>query len=1028
MDISEFQPPPPSDREFVDSRLDEIELRLAELRQTTESFTQPTTTKPALPSLDAREASRQLELRHEELQGRAEQIATETRRLQERADRVAEREANLERQRQELSQEADRIANVAQAARQSIAEEHTQHQAAWRDWDVTYARMSDDLATQLGTINRQRQTLQDAADRLAVVRCDLQRERTVFEQQQQSLIVDRLALANDRAELSALKSELDFRSQRQQLEADERDARIQVDLREIGRCQTDLLSAHQNLERERLSLLAERSAHLQRLDQENQQQIKLQMLLDEDRRKLAVERDELLILTGEMQRTRSALDAERSQFESARGVAKETDHELQRLRDRCRAADEELARLRTRLDAMPTATTVPQFDAVRGAADLQLSAALSTTSSSPSSLTLPSAPSAALETLAVAKPLLQCDFNSVPTGVDVMTESVVAPRHAPSQHAPPRHAPSPLPPTSSENTESFGVMVDWTDISIAPHDLGHESAAASTAHEPFDFDHAPGHSACETNRHSACETTKVESPGTGEPAFVRPANDASQWTAPKTNLGAPLPSNLGAYPWATQSASLESTSAFNAQPSSAFNAQPSSLYDIDQATADPWAVPAVPDSLSVRPAPEQEDCNGPRFEGSFGDQPSGEQPSAATVPVDVSTTITVLERATSEDSLPNFCVGATLAAVNRDFGVPVDEPRLEPSLHNPLPAWWSEAPPAALPDSEHPADDDRPSWVVDAMRASPASTNDLPSKSADHAILENSETGLRSQLAMLFDLPASALEDRANAVLMDRADPSGDDSVVEAESRTAEVDKLDDESSPAVSDTDSGIAVAEIEPAEKQAEDSVDAFMARLLARSRVTESETKASVAKRSSTPHFVLPKTPPAAPPPVILTAAESADRSHLSAEPKHKQDKQAVRENLQSFRQVARLSAHSALAKHSFVQLRNATIAKGVLLGVSAVATGMFFVETLFGNPLQLWKASACTLATLLSAFEVRRSWCQLHKPLLSPKSHREATRGEEHNASQAANAARQPSADRTASTAELPAGMTNDDASA
>jgi type I site-specific restriction endonuclease len=118
------------------------------------------------------------------------------------------------------------------------------------------------------------------------------------------------------------------------------------------------------------------------------------------------------------------------------------------------------------------------------------------------------------------------------------------------------------------------------------------------------------------------------------------------------------------------------------------------------------------------------------------------------------------------------------------------------------------------------------------------------------------------------------------------------------------------------------------------------------------------------------------------VSFTLPAETDRSHLMEEPKHKQDKQAVRENLQSFRKVAHLSARSALARHSLQQLRNATIAKGVLLGVSTIAMVWFFTRPLFGAEFQMWKAGACGLAALLAAVEFHRSWSQLFKPIAAP----------------------------------------------
>ena len=157
--------------------------------------------------------------------------------------------------------------------------------------------------------------------------------------------------------------------------------------------------------------------------------------------------------------------------------------------------------------------------------------------------------------------------------------------------------------------------------------------------------------------------------------------------------------------------------------------------------------------------------------------------------------------------------------------------------------------------------------------------------------------------------------------------------------------------------------------------------MARLLARSRTGSPESSPPVASISQT-NLRLPNQTDEPSNGTTVPAAPDHDRSHLTAEPIHKQDKQAVRENLQSFRQVAHLSARSALARHSLRQLRNATIAKGTLLGASAIAATVFFTEQLWGGQLQLWKGIGCSLASLLAALEFRRSWSQWHQPFKVP----------------------------------------------
>jgi len=277
---------------------------------------------------------------------------------------------------------------------------------------------------------------------------------------------------------------------------------------------------------------------------------------------------------------------------------------------------------------------------------------------------------------------------------------------------------------------------------------------------------------------------------------------------------------------------------------------------------------------------------------------------------------------------------ATLAEVTREFGTPATEAA---TSSTPLPAWWVESPePPETPVAE------QPGWVAEVLRAAPAEAT--PS--------DESGDGLRSQLARLFDIPAESLRHA-------QENPSSGEFPAAADG-------------PAEASVAVAVSTAEAAGDKGRPEDSVEIFMARLLARSRGEE------VSESAVTPVPVTTPSIPSTPSSELTPEAVAADRSHLMAEPKHKQDKQAVRENLLSFREVAQLSARSALARHSLEQLRNATIAKGVLLGCSALATLAFGIEPLWTGQLQLWKGIACSLATLLSAIEFRRSWNQWYRP--------------------------------------------------
>ncbi len=286
----------------------------------------------------------------------------------------------------------------------------------------------------------------------------------------------------------------------------------------------------------------------------------------------------------------------------------------------------------------------------------------------------------------------------------------------------------------------------------------------------------------------------------------------------------------------------------------------------------------------------------------------------------------------------------TMEVVNREFGVPVEEIASTPTA-GALPSWWVENAPAKTAIANEAFKVEQPNWVTEALKADSTEPEQKP------VVVTEAGDDLRSKLAMLFDLPTVDVDQTSTESAQETVQVAG-------EELAAMVDDLAAKGEETPSETNSNI------------QDSVDEFMARLLARSR--GDEAKPLIVNK------VLVPTPPVEDA-VSFSLPAEPDRSHLMAEPKHKQDKQAVRENLQSFRKVAHMSARSALARHSLQQLRNATIAKGILLGASTIAMTWFFARPLFGSEFQMWKAGACGLASLLSGVEFHRSWSQLFKPV-------------------------------------------------
>jgi len=78
--------------------------------------------------------------------------------------------------------------------------------------------------------------------------------------------------------------------------------------------------------------------------------------------------------------------------------------------------------------------------------------------------------------------------------------------------------------------------------------------------------------------------------------------------------------------------------------------------------------------------------------------------------------------------------------------------------------------------------------------------------------------------------------------------------------------------------------------------------------------------------------------------------------------------VREEVQSFRAVAQMSARSALAKHSWNNLRNQIFFKVALTAISAGATIWFGGTYFIGYERDLWKGMACGAATIVCLYRL------------------------------------------------------------
>ena len=157
----------------------------------------------------------------------------------------------------------------------------------------------------------------------------------------------------------------------------------------------------------------------------------------------------------------------------------------------------------------------------------------------------------------------------------------------------------------------------------------------------------------------------------------------------------------------------------------------------------------------------------------------------------------------------------------------------------------------------------------------------------------------------------------------------------------------------------------------------VDAQLARLLGRPKYSLEErhpTRVSNEANDTESEFVPEDLPSTFPSPVATAAF---DTSYLSAEPKHKQNKIAVSEQMKSFRAVAEMSVRADLAKHSWNKLTNDLYFTSILTLVATIATTWNFGTLVFGGAAHWSTGILCAVATFFSAQRMRQILDQLNQ---------------------------------------------------
>lgn len=180
-------------------------------------------------------------------------------------------------------------------------------------------------------------------------------------------------------------------------------------------------------------------------------------------------------------------------------------------------------------------------------------------------------------------------------------------------------------------------------------------------------------------------------------------------------------------------------------------------------------------------------------------------------------------------------------------------------------------------------------------------------------------------------------------------------------------------------------------------EDSIAAYMERLLARNKMGSGSDDAPSAAKSPAAEPVHPAASASTSvTPTHDTDSENdetdeADTAKVSFEVRPRADKDEVRAALQSFRQVANLSARSALAKHSSKAIRGELAVQGVLTGLASIAAMGYWSGPLWGGSVQPLQATGCLIAAGWMGWQIKQSLHRLKN--WNPNDHLLSTNSDE-----------------------------------
>ncbi len=1152
-----LQSVPVSSTPALDQRLEEISQKLAELNRP--SVERSSTFVETAVRIDPLAAERRHVIeQQEELRRRADELARQTEQIQGRMAHVEEREAETQRLQTQVIHEHEQLRITKDATRRELEAEYARHQMIWQEWDTSYRRTSAELNEQLQSLEQRRSALLADADRANLERSDLQRLQSQLGRDRRELTALRSQLSNDQLALKSLRTEFATERQHHLAAVQERDAQLAQEHLATIAMQSEVLTARQQLERDRAEFMAERVTAASIRERERLELIKRREQLDQDLAQLEADRVELENLHCALETKRADFAAERVAVPARQSTVTADDNDAtarERFVDPYADVDlppfvvgrprEAVAETEGLVHISKLARRASEgFGVLNVQPSLARRASFSRQEQAWKCALVIAGPST-IDSLnrgtndggcfpVGLEPVTDDRFVDPYAGVDlpplellIETTTVVEGSHELAQCSLDSHHSSEVAADLLSPPRSLSVIADDTQALAANEDVDRECEAI-----PQVFSSPGWELPIDESMNSDLPVSDVPQAGFTQES-VRQDYDLQDGTfqdrkrcgdvhndhavtegLEREDVGEDHEHTLGASLRSPESTAGESSSlpsgsetrshrfweddsVYDTSPSAtaipAFNL--SSLERMsDQEFALRRTAPlTVAAALNVDPSltngeAEEGDARGdsvevwcrsfetPDAEPAFDVEAAAERDS-----FDLNgTAVAMLDESLSIDE--------TLAEVNRVFGVPLPataKVESEPSGNNvaeaevntaatviatsshmdeeltdieipvvdftvlesafaescfikpaaeqfiipevtdetpepeigsacgasELPAWWKECESAEIPVYEGPRyEDGIAREATEGLIAAPENDVEPLRPEPEAAASSDPLASLRAQLAQMFDMKTESSSNPHADLAEETSSESEPADDIPAEEMSTNDETVNETADSAGSTTDVSTSIEETQPAqvshetvssessspekaassenvESEEDDSVENYMARLLSRARggatvspqeaksLAVSATRASAASADPSGDVAAEEVP-----------FDPADRSHLEAEPKHKQDRQAVRDHLQSFRQVAHQSARSALARHTTKHLLSTLIAKTFLLGVSTAAAAFYLGGPLVGWPAELWNVAACSLATLLSAMEFYRSWSKFQQSRthgMSPK---------------------------------------------